>query len=292
MSEATARPAGPALWPGLAPLQVRQHYVQAGRFRTRVIEAGTGPDLVLMHGTGGHVEAFLRNLPGLARDFHVVLFDFVGHGWSDGPDEPYTLDVYAEQLEALLDVLGIERALLSGESLGGWVTAWFAARRPERVERAILAVPGNVTMKLETMKRLRESTRKAVVEASRENVRARLEWLFAPDNRHLVTDELVEVRYEIYTRPAAERTIENVLVLQDPEVRRRYTWDRGWCGRIAVPTLILWTEHDPTGPVEEGELLHEWIPGSQLVVMPDAGHWPQWERPEEFERLHREFLLA
>lgn len=279
------------IWAEIADVQFTQRFVQAGPVRTRVIEAGEGPHLVLMHGTGGHGEAFLRNLKALAEDFHVVIFDLVGHGYSDGPDEPYTLDTYANHLEALLDALGIQKAHLSGESLGGWVAAWFAWKHPERVDKAVLAVPGNVTMKLETMQRIKESTRKAVVEASPENVRARLEWLFAPDNKHMVSDELVRVRYDIYTRPQAQRTIENVLVLQDPEVRKEYTWSEEWCAQIKVPTLILWTEHDPTGPVSEGELLHEWIPGSEFIVMPDAGHWPQWERPEEFDRIHREFLL-
>lgn len=292
MSRPESRNAPLGLWAELADVPFSQRFVDAGGFRTRVIEAGEGPDLVLMHGTGGHCEAFLRNLRSLSRDFHVVIFDLAGHGYTTGPDKPYTLDVYADHLEALLDALGLDRPLLSGESLGGWVAAWFAASRPERVERTVLAVPGNVTMKTETMQKLKESTRKAVVEASPENVRTRLEWLFGPDNKHMVTEELVRVRYDIYTQPGAQKRIENVLVLQNPEVRKQYTWAPEWCGQIKAPTLILWTEHDPTGPVSEGELLNEWIPGSELTVMSAAGHWPQWERPEEFERIHKEFLLS
>jgi 2-hydroxy-6-oxonona-2,4-dienedioate hydrolase len=283
-----------SLWGELTGVPFRQHFVTAGGIRTRVIEAGdpTLPHLVLLHGTGGHAEAFLRNLPGLSPHFHLIAYDMVGHGWSDAPDKPYTLDVYAEHLQALLETLGIERCHLSGESLGGWVAAWYAAHDGPGVDRLVLAVPGNVTAKPETMVKLRDSTRKAVVEASPETVRARLEWLFAPDNRHLVPEELVDVRLAIYSRPGAVEAVENLLVLQDPDVRRHYTWTPEWCGRISAPTLILWTEHDPTGPVEEGHLLHGWIPGSELVVMEDAGHWPQWERPEEFDRLHKEFLLA
>ena len=282
------------LWSELTGVPLTQRMVDAGGVRTRVLEAGSErlPHLVLMHGTGGHAEAYLRNLRELSRDFHLLAFDFIGHGWSDAPDIPYPLDVYASHLEELLATLGIERCHLSGESLGGWVAAWYAAHSPQRVDRVVLSVPGNVTAKPETMEKLRESTRKAVVEASRENVRARMEWLFAPENRHLVSDDLVEVRYNIYTRPEAARTVEHVLALQDPEIRREYTWAPEWCGLIAAPTMILWTEHDPTGPVEEGELLHGWIPGSELVVMSSAGHWPQWERPAEFNQIHRDFLLS
>lgn len=279
-----------AIWPQLGEVELRQHFVQAGPVRTRILEAGDGPPLILMHGTGGHAEAYMRNLANLAASYRVIAFDFVGHGYSEGPDVPYTLDVYADQLSNLLDALEIRSARLSGESLGGWVTAWFSAQHPERVERAVLSVPGNVRAKQETMKALRDGTRRAVLDASPETVRARLEWLFAPGNRHLVTDELVQIRYQIYRRPEARQSLENVLALQDPHIRQQYTWTPEWCGRIDVPTLILWTEHDPTGPVEEGELLHGWIPGSKFMVMEGAGHWPQWERPAEFDRIHREFL--
>ena len=281
-----------AIWPSLADTAFSIRFIDANGIRTRVLEAGTGPALVLMHGTGGHSEAFMRNIPTLARDFRVIAFDFVGHGYSDGPDEPYTIQSYADHLSAVLDALEIERAHLSGESLGGWVAAWFAARNPERVERLVLVCPGNVTMKLEVMAAIRETTRKAVHEASMDSVRARLEWLFAPENRHLVTDELVHVRHDIYTRPNAKSVVENVLVLQDPDVRRRFTWTEEWCSRIEAETLIFWTDQDPTGPPSEGELLQTWIPGSQLLVLPHAGHWPQWERPEEFDQIHRDFLTT
>jgi 2-hydroxy-6-oxonona-2,4-dienedioate hydrolase len=279
-----------AIWPQLMTTSFRQHVVDAGGIGTRVVEAGDGPPLVLLHGTGGHVEAFARNIDRLSRHFRVIAYDMVGHGFSDRPDHPYTLDVYDAHLLALLDALGVDRAHLSGESLGGWVAAWFAAAHPDRVDRLVLVVPGNVTAKPETMQTIRETTLRAVVEASPETVRQRLEWLFAPATRHLVTDELVAVRLAIYRRPGAERAMRNVLVLQDPDVRARYGWHADWCGRIRAPTLIIWTSDDPTGTLDEGELLRRWIGDSRLVLIDGAGHWPQWERPEEYARHHEEFL--
>ncbi|MCW2990968.1 MAG: 2-hydroxy-6-oxo-6-phenylhexa-2,4-dienoate hydrolase [Solirubrobacterales bacterium] len=286
MSETTA----PPIWTELMDVGFRQAFVDAGGIRTRVIEAGDGPALVLLHGTGGHAEAYLRNIRALSARFRVIAYDMVGHGYTDRPDEPYTLDVYSDHLVALLDALGIERAHLSGESLGGWVAAWFAQAHPERVDRLILTTPGNVTSKPETMRRIRESTLLAVTEASPETVRVRLEWLFAPETKHLVSDELVAVRLAIYSQPGYEQAMRNILVLQEPETRARYAWSPDWTGRIAAPTLIIWTSDDPTGTYDEGELLEQWIPGSRLVNIEGAGHWPQWERPEDFHRLHEEFL--
>ena len=110
--------------------------------RTRVLQAGSGPDLILLHGTGGHLEAYARDIAGLAREFRVTAYDMVGHGWSDLPDTPYTIDVLSDHLIGLMDALGISRAHLSGESLGGWVTAWTAAYHPDRVDRLVLNTPG------------------------------------------------------------------------------------------------------------------------------------------------------
>ena len=76
----TDRPLG--VWSNLSGLELSQRYVTAGGIRTRIVEAGDPglPNLLLLHGTGGHVEAFARNLAALATDFHVVAYDMVGHG--------------------------------------------------------------------------------------------------------------------------------------------------------------------------------------------------------------------
>jgi 2-hydroxy-6-oxonona-2,4-dienedioate hydrolase len=278
------------IWGELIGLPIRQYYVQAGGIRTRVLEGGDGPALVFIHGTGGHLEAYARNFAGLTPYFRMITYDMVGHGYSEKPDRPYTPDYLAEHLIGLLDALGIERAHLSGESLGGWVAAWAAAHFPERVDRLILNTPGNITNKPDVMQRVKESSLKAVREASYETVRARLEWLFYDKSQ--VTDELVAIRFRIYTQPGFERAMENIVAVQDWEIRKQYAWSPSWCNKIRARTLLLWTDHDPTGGLDEAELLLEWIPGSRLHVIRDAGHWPQWEKPEEFNEVHRSFLLG
>lgn len=258
---------------------------------TRVLEAGSGQPLVLTNGTTGHLECYARVVAPLAEHFHVICFDTIGHGLTDKPDERYTLPVYASHLRGVLDALGIDRAILSGESLGAWISAWTAMETPERVEKLILNTPGNIIAKPETMKKLTESTRAAFENPSHETVRPRLEWLFAPENRHLVTDELVDVRIEMYSQPGSERALDNILILQDPEQRAPFSWSEEWCSRISVPTLIIWTSDDPTGGPDEGRLLQSWIPDSEFMMIEGAGHWLQWERPDEFVRVHREHLV-
>ncbi|TDV41000.1 alpha/beta fold hydrolase [Actinophytocola oryzae] len=279
-----------SIWGELSDVDHELSHVDVSGVRTRVLWAGAGPDLVLLHGTGGHLEAYARDIAGLARDFRVTVYDMVGHGWSDLPDKPYTTDVLSDHLIGVMDALGVEHAHLSGESLGGWVAAWTAAHHPDRVDRLVLNTPGNIANKPEVMAKVRDSTLAAVLDPSDEKVRPRVEFLF--HHKEMVTDELVALRRAVYSRPGFEQAIRNTLVLQDPEVRKDFAWDPSWVGKITAPTLLLWTEHDPTGGLDEADLLLEWLPDARLHVIADAGHWPQWEKVDEFLAAHREFLLS
>jgi 2-hydroxy-6-oxonona-2,4-dienedioate hydrolase len=277
-----------SIWADLLGVDMRQHFVDAGGIRTRVLEAGSGPALVMIHGTGGHLEAYARNVRALSAHYRVVLYDMIGHGYTDKPDRPYTIDVMSDHLVAVLDALGIQTAHLSGESIGGWVAAWTAAHHGDRVGRLVLNTPGNITNKPQVMAAVRDSSLKAVREASPETVRARVEWLF--HDTTMVTDELVALRLAIYTQPNFLQAMTNIVAVQDWEYREPYVWSPEWCGRIGAPTLLLWTDHDPTGTVEEAELLREWIPDARLEVIEGAGHWPQWEKPDLFHQAHLRFI--
>jgi 2-hydroxy-6-oxonona-2,4-dienedioate hydrolase len=277
-----------SIWAELADTDHELRHVDVAGVRTRVLRAGSGPDLVLLHGTGGHLEAYARDVAGLAEHFRVTAYDMVGHGWSDLPDRPYTIDVLADHLVGLMDALGIDAAHISGESLGGWVAAWTAAHHPARVDRMVLNTPGNIANKPEVMARLRDSTMAAVRDPSAATVRHRVEFLFY--HTDMVTEELVNLRRAVYTRPGFLRAIANTLVLQDPVVRKDFAWEPGWVGKISARTLLLWTDHDPTGGLDEAAMLREWLPDARLYVIADAGHWPQWEKRDEFLRVHHEFL--
>ena len=189
----------------------------------------------------------------------------------------------------LMDALGIGRAHLSGESLGGWVAAWTAAYHPDRVDRLVLNTPGNIANKPEVMARMRDSTLAAVRDPSDATVRRRVEFLF--HHKEMVTDELVNLRRSVYGRDGFLRAINNTLVLQDPAVRKDFAWDPSWVGKVTAPTLRLWTEHDPTGGLDEAAMLLDWLPDARLHVIADAGHWLQWEKPEKFLAAHRDFLV-
>ncbi|MEU5879988.1 alpha/beta fold hydrolase [Spirillospora sp. NPDC047279] len=276
------------LWTDLAATSFTVRTVEVGEWSTRVLEAGTGTPLVLMHGTGGHLEAFARNVPALAERFRVIAYDFPGHGRTTPATRDLEIADYEAHLLGLLDALGLGRVHLSGESLGGWVAASFAAAHPERVDRMVLNTPGGSMATPQVMDRIRTLSQAAADDPSPERIRARLEWLMADPAS--VTDELVEVRRAIYARPGFARSMRHLLCLQDPEVRRRNMLTPEVLAGIKAPTLVIWTSHDPSGPAGAGAEMADRIPRGEFRLIEDAGHWPQWEQREEFDRTVRDFL--
>ena len=152
-----------------------------------------------------------------------------------------------------------------------------------------LNTAGGLNTDPKVMKRVYDVTMKAVAEASPQTVRARLEWLMNDPAR--VTDDLVEMRLGIYTQPGFLRAMEHILCLQDMDIRMRNVLTDESLTAIKAPTLVIWTDHDPTAPTETGQRFVDAIPDARpLVVMSDCAHWPQWEKADEFNAIHLAFL--
>ncbi|MBL7493967.1 alpha/beta fold hydrolase [Frankia sp. AgB1.9] len=276
------------LWTDLAGLDYTVRHVDVGPWSTRVLEHGTGSPFILMHGTGGHLEAFTRNLRALGAHYRLIAYDYPGHGWTTTTTRDLEIDDYIDHLVGLMDVLGIEKAHLSGESLGGWVAVKFAARYPERVDRLVLNTPGGTMATPEVMERIRSLSQAAADDPSEERIRTRLEWLMADSSS--VTEELVGIRRGVYSRPGFAESMRHILCLQDPEVRRRNLVTDDELAAITAPTLVIWTSDDPSGPAKAGLDMAERIPAGEFRLIKDAGHWPQWEQQEEFDGIALEFL--
>ena len=279
-----------SFWTDLRGGSFEQGYLVADGIRTRYLHAGRQgqPVLILLHGTSGHAEAYTRNLLAHGEHFDTYAIDMVGHGYSDKPQQPYEVDVYVEHLRAVLDTLGCARAHVSGESLGGWVAARFALKYPQRIDRLVLNTTGGATMNPAVMQKIKTSTLAAVEQPTWDSVRARLAWLMADPAR--VTDDLVACRQAVYGAPGMREAVVNILCLQEPEIRQRNNLrDAEWAA-ITAPTLVLWTDGDPTASVEVGQHIAALIPDSTFVCMANCGHWPQFEDAATFNRIHLEFL--
>ncbi|WP_214366523.1 alpha/beta fold hydrolase [Pseudonocardia sp. H11422] len=280
----------PSVWSALAGLEYSVRYVQVGEWRTRLLEAGEGEPLVLMHGTGGHLEAYAHNIVALSRHFRVIAYEYPGHGYTTHATRDLELPDYVAHLDGLLDALGVDRAHLSGESLGGWLAIKYAAAHPERVGRVLLNTPGGTMATPEVMERIRSLSQAAADDPSEERIRARLEWLMADPSS--VTDELVAIRRAIYARPGFARSMRHLLCLQDPEIRARNLVTDAELAAVAGPAMVVWTSDDPSGPAAAGMDMAAKMPDARFEVISDAGHWPQWEQAEVFNALALEFLTG
>ena len=280
-------------WLDLAGLPFTMSWVDAGGIRTRSLQAGEGPDVVFLHGTSGHLEAFTRNIRAhVEAGYRCHAIDMLGHGYTDKPDYDYEIPRYVDHLCDYLDACDIAQAHLAGESLGGWVSAAFAAEHPQRVRSLQLIAAGGTKANPAVMERIRTSTLQAVTENDIELTRKRLNLLMHDPGQN-VSDELVEVRHRIYHRPDFVANIGHLLCLQDMTIRQRNLLTPETLGKLAqLPTLIIWGMENPFGDVPEARKMHADIPNSTLELFDRCGHWPQHEQADRYNRLALEFLAA
>jgi len=279
-----------SVWADFTGVGFTQGYLDAGGIRTRYISSGSPdkPLLLLLHGVGGHAEAYSRNFGPHGAHFWVVAIDMLGHGWTDKPAVDYQVADYARHVLDVLRALGRGRASISGESLGGWVATYLAVHHPERVERLVLNTAGGWTAHPAVMERLKRLSMEAASDPSWDRIRARLEFLMY--DKSMVSDDLVETRRAIYAQPGFADTMRRIMCLQEMEIRRPNMITEAQYRSIKAPTLVIWTSHDPTATPEEGRQIAEMIPGGCYVVMNECGHWPQYEDADRFNALHIAFL--
>jgi 2-hydroxy-6-oxonona-2,4-dienedioate hydrolase len=278
-----------SIWISLADTDFTLSHKVVGQWNTRVLEAGTGPVVVMLPGTGGHLEASSRNIGPLVRSgFRVITYDYPGHGFTTLSDHDLELPEYVDHLDQLLDVLGVDTAHLCGESLGGWIAVKYAVAHPERVGRLILNTPGGAVSLPEVMEAIRTLTQAAADDPSIDRVRTRLEWLMA--DPETVTDELVQLRRRIYSQPGFPESISHILCLQEMEVRLRNSIKDEELAVITAPTMVVWTSDDPSGPASAGIHMAEVLPNGRFELIEGAGHWPQWEQHATFNALVSSFL--
>jgi 2-hydroxy-6-oxonona-2,4-dienedioate hydrolase len=282
-----------SMWSDLRNVAFTQRWIDAGGIRTRVLEAGDAsqPALVFIHGTGGHAEAYVRNLGPHASHFHTYAIDMIGHGYTDKPDQAYNFSDLVEHLKDFLDAEGIEHVSISGESMGAGIAAWFALTYPHRVDKVVLNTGAALRLDQAVIERLAALSIEAVRNASEESVRKRLEFLMKDPAD--VTEDMVQCRLDIYRQPELLDRMPKIFEARHTDPRgqdRNCLVEKQW-REFPVPALVLWTSDDPTAPAAAGQQVADWIPDSRFVMMENCGHWPQYEDAPEFNRLHLDFLL-
>lgn len=288
-----------SIWLDFFGAEIR--YVDTPTFgRTRIAEAGKGrpQTLMLMHGIGGHIEAYAKNVVALGEDFHVVAFDFVGHGLSNKPtDIVYNPALYVEHLRELMDAMGIDKAHISGESLGGMIAGGFAIKYPERTLRTVLNTTGGIPIVSD--KGRQDLADLATLSAKNvgkpptpETVRGRMQWLIHESNwERLLDDELVQSRLRIYQQPDFQAAAPLVFARLNKAASGDTAPDMVEIENIQAETLLFWTKYNPIHDVDAAQAALPRLKHGKLYVMKgNAAHWPQYEWPEEFNSVVARFL--
>ncbi len=288
-------PAGRSRW---LDVNWREHrrYVQLDGRRVNVVELGSGPPLLFVHGLAGSWTNWLENLCAFADDHRVVALDLPGFGDSELATEPISIPGYAQLIDALLELLGIERAAVVGNSMGGLVGAELALCHPQRVERLCLVSAAGLSIE----KLHLEHILKAVVPfervvsfwggllASRSATLARRRRL-----RQLTLPHVTAHPSRLPAALAAELIAGAGRPGLMPGLRSMAAYPiRERLGAIACPTLIVWGARDRLVPVKDAAEFERLIPGARKIVYADTGHLPQLERPACFNEDLRAFLLG
>ncbi|MDE2618902.1 MAG: alpha/beta fold hydrolase [Sphingomonadales bacterium] len=261
--------------------------IQTGRLVTNYHDRGSGPPVLLIHGSGPGVSAWAnwRLLIGdLAADHRCLAPDMAGFGYSPVPaDWQHGCDAWLGQLVDFLDALGLARVHVIGNSFGGSMALALAIAHPERVERLVLmgsvGVPFTLTEGLDAVWGYTPGV---------ERMRALLD-IFAY-NHDLVGDDLARMRYEASIRPGVQEAYASMF----PAPRQRWVdamaHDEAAIRAIPHSTLIVHGRDDRVIPLATSLTLNQWIDDSQLHVFGRCGHWTQIEHAARFNRLVRTFL--
>ena len=281
-----------SLWLDFLGTEIR--YIQTPTYgKIRIAEAGRNNKEIILfqHGLNGHLEAYAKNIFALSSRFHVIAFDYVGHGLSNKKIDDYDPEVFSDQLKELMDSLHIERAHLSGESLGGWVSGIFAARYPHRVNRLMLNTAGGIPIVShkgkEDMKNFMALNKANVDKVPNlDSVTARMKWLMHPNNHHLLKEELINLRLRIYLAEETRRVapVINAVIQRHDEFLIPLE-------SLKCETLFLWTADNPIHDLEAAKAAAQQVPHSKFYLMQgDAAHWPQYELPDEFNAVTEQFF--
>lgn len=280
--------------------------IKGERWHHHVVHKGEGPPLLMYHGIGGHSETYARTLPAIAAaGYHVYAVDALYHGYSSKPDLPDRSKMGENQVEAvvdLIDALGYDAVHYEGESMGAMIGTEFGLKYPDRALKIVLNGFGMVATERPMpdfppspgppMGDLFPLSIAAVTDPTYDNIAKRLHWLVKEPDR--ITDEMVRLRQRLYMDPDVNRMMRQVFGVGQPppdfaamlasarsEEEVRNTWK--------PEALILWGDHNPGMGLEYGEYCADII-GAKFYGFEDAGHWPQWEKPDEYSQVMIDFL--
>lgn len=257
-----------------------EHFVSVGSNRVRYLESGDSDETILLiHGLGASAERWEFVMPILDKRYKLIIPDLVGFGYSDKPAVKYTPEFFVSFLEEFLHSINIKKTHVIGSSLGGQISAEFAAKNPHIVDKLILVSSSGI-MKHSTP--ALDAYVMAALYPNKDTVRQAFETMSASSEVSLgIIDSFIERMRLPNAKMAFMSTIlglKNAKILTDK------------LGLISVPSLIIWGSRDPVIPIKYAEIFVSSIHDCRFYRMEGSGHTPFVDNPEKFADVVLDFL--
>ncbi|HXW06641.1 MAG TPA: alpha/beta fold hydrolase [Vicinamibacterales bacterium] len=265
---------------------VHEHRAELGDRSIRYLESGAGWPLILLHAFPLQAAMWTPQLERVPRGWRLIAPDIRGFGGTAAADGARpSMEDYAADLIGLLDALELDRAVIGGLSMGGYITFAMLRLAPERFSGVVLAdtrAQADTPEGRDNRRTLSELVRTRGPAAVADQMMPKLLGRTTRESRPEVKQE---VRRLILSNDAAGIDGAIHAMLQRPD-------STAGLGRISVPTLVVTGDEDTLVPVADAEALQRAIPRSQFVVLPRAGHLSSLESPDDFSEALRNFLLS
>lgn len=274
--------------PSLSPqtVQVRGHTIFYA-------VKGEGEPLLLIHGFGAGMWVWEKQIEVLSKSYRVYAIDLIGHGFSDRPKIDYNAETYIGFMREFMDGVGIEKATLIGNSMGGGVAWAMAISFPERVNRLILidCMPPDVLHQVsndsfKTLVALKSIPFLPYLIIGSRSERS-IKWILQEcvSDLQYITPEVVNRQYQLSRIKGTTWVLYSTLHHAGDAMRLEES-----LGLIRQPTLLIWGEEDLIFHPSVGKRLHQLIRNSIFQVIKRSGHIPMWETPEEVNEAILSFL--
>jgi 3-oxoadipate enol-lactonase len=243
------------------------------------------PVVILIHGFPFNRIMWDKQVELLKERYRVIAYDVRGHGNSDAGTGDFSIGLFASDLISLMDSLKIEKAIICGLSMGGYIALNLIENYPERINALILCdttckadTPEGIDKRMKTIETIIESGVEAYADGSLKN-------FFAPDSFKTRKEEIAEVR-QMMLETTEHTLVETMLALS----KRKETCNK--LNEIKVPVLILVGKEDIITPPEAATFMHQKIKGSVLGIIEHAGHISNLENPVIFNEHLSEFVAS
>jgi len=258
---------------------------------THYVEKGSGEPIILIHGFFFDSNMWKKNIDALAEKYKVYAIDLWGFGYSTREPLDYGYPLYTQQLLKFMDALGIQKASLMGQSMGGGTIINFTISNRNRVDKIVLVNAAGMPNALPLMGKISNLPRVGELMYGINNNFVRKFTLGKNfiHNKHLITEEFFEQLTRFHKIKGSS---EVMLLITRKQFFDTLTNQITALGKMDVPILITWGRDEASIPFPVGQELHKLLNGSRLEIFSQAGHCSNIDQHERFNRLMLEFLAS